>query len=341
MPGFRHATPWPSPSSAPASDVNLIARIAGLIHGESISQIYPVVLRQILEQGAGVAPRGLPTIEALGCQIQLERPRARVLHATGRIINPAFAVAEATWILSGSDEPWIYQYNNSLRAYADDGVLRGAYGPRLRRWGGRIDQLDNVRRLLLREPESRQAVVQLFDPSRDWSGFRDVPCTIGHRFFIRDGLLHMHSSMRSQDAWLGLPYDIFANTVLQELLAGWLEVSVGRYVHSVDSLHLYKDDVNGAAEVVMAGADSAGDVEDVDLSLPFDLMDATLAATISGEQSCLSPGWAVYASVLKSYRDWRNGRREEAMIALDSMSDPLRSALRRWYAHLSTKTSHA
>jgi hypothetical protein len=79
-----------------------------LIRGETISQIYPVVLRQILERGTNVAPRGLPTIEVLGCQLRLERPRARVLHATGRIINPAFAVAEAVWILSGSDEPWIY-----------------------------------------------------------------------------------------------------------------------------------------------------------------------------------------------------------------------------------------
>jgi thymidylate synthase len=312
-----------------------------LIRGETISQIYPVVLRQILERGTNVAPRGLPTIEVLGCQLRLERPRARVLHATGRIINPAFAVAEAVWILSGSDEPWIYQYNESLRAYTDDGVLRGAYGPRLRRWAGRVDQLDCVRRLLLREPESRQAVVQLFDPSRDWSGSRDVPCTVGHRFFVRDGALHMHTSMRSQDAWLGLPYDVFTNTVLQELLAGWLEVDVGPYVHSMDSLHLYRDDSSGAADVVMTGADPTGDIDDVDLSLPFDAMDAILVATIYGERSCLSPGWAAYASVLKSYRDWKAGQKEEAVAALDSMSDPLNSALRRWYEHLGARTSHA
>jgi thymidylate synthase len=28
-----------------------------------------------------------------------------------RVINPAFAAAEAAWILSGSDDPWIYLYN--------------------------------------------------------------------------------------------------------------------------------------------------------------------------------------------------------------------------------------
>ena len=312
-----------------------------VIRGESISQIYPIVLRQVLERGADVAPRGLPTVEVLGCQLLLERPRARVLHATGRVINPAFAIAEAAWILSGSDEPWIYQYNESLQAYTDDGVLRGAYGPRLRRWAGQVDQLDHVRRLLLREPESRQAVVQLFDPSRDWSDCRDVPCTIGHRFFVRNGALHMHSSMRSQDAWLGLPYDIFANTVLQELLAGWLEVDVGTYVHSMDSLHLYRDDLSGAADVVMAGSDSAGDIDDVDLSLPFDSMDTTLAATISGDRSCLSPGWVAYASVLESYRDWKTGYKQEAMAVLGSISDPLNSALRRWYAHLGARAAHA
>ncbi len=50
----------------------------------------------------------------------------------------------------------------------------------------------------------------------------------------------MHTTMRSQDLWLGFPYDIFTATLIQELLAGWLEVGVGEYHHHVDSLHLYE-----------------------------------------------------------------------------------------------------
>ncbi len=51
----------------------------------------------------------------------------------------------------------------------------------------------------------------------------------GYRFFLRDGRLHMHTTMRSQDVWLGFCYDIFTATMLQELLAGWLGAELGSY----------------------------------------------------------------------------------------------------------------
>ena len=52
-----------------------------------------------------------------------------------------------------------------LAEYADDGRLQGAYGPRLRRWGGTIDQLDQVLdATLTADPGTRRAVIQLYDP---------------------------------------------------------------------------------------------------------------------------------------------------------------------------------
>jgi thymidylate synthase len=46
--------------------------------------------------------------------------------------------------------------------------------------------------------------------------------------------------MRSNDVYIGLPFDVFSFTMLQELLARDLGVEVGRYVHMVGSLHLYE-----------------------------------------------------------------------------------------------------
>ena len=127
------------------------------------------------------------------------------------------------------------RYNEQLALYADHGRLMGAYGPRLRRWHGMTDQLGQVRALLAEDPDTRRAVVQLFDPGADFRGYKDVPCTLGYRFFLRDGLLHMHTTMRSQDLWLGFCYDIFTATVIQELLAGWLGAGLGPHHHHVDS----------------------------------------------------------------------------------------------------------
>jgi thymidylate synthase len=47
--------------------------------------------------------------------------------------------------------------------------------------------------------------------------------------------------MRSNDVFLGLPHDLFAFTMLQEIAARELGVEPGTYQHSVGSLHLYDD----------------------------------------------------------------------------------------------------
>lgn len=72
--------------------------------------------REVLAQGQLAAPRGMATTEVLGAHLQLTQPRRRFVSVPPvRVLNPAFAVADALWILSGSDEPWIFTYNRSLR----------------------------------------------------------------------------------------------------------------------------------------------------------------------------------------------------------------------------------
>ena len=56
---------------------------------------------------------------------------------------------------------------------------------------------------------------------------------------IRDDHLHMFTHMRSNDAYWGLPHDVFAFTMLQEIVACDLSVELGIYHHSVGSMHLY------------------------------------------------------------------------------------------------------
>jgi thymidylate synthase len=50
--------------------------------------------------------------------------------------------------------------------------------------------------------------------------------------------------LRSNDLFLGLPYNIIQFTTLQEVLAGWLGVEVGTYNHLSDSLHVYEKDLS-------------------------------------------------------------------------------------------------
>jgi len=300
---------------------------------DSATGLFTDACRAVTSIGDTVSPRGMATMEVLGAHLCLTQPRRRFVDAPPvRVLNPAFAVAEALWILSGSDAGWIFKYNRRLRRYADGGVLRGAYGPRMRRWAG-IDQLDSVRRLLARDPDSRQAVVQLYDPQRDTRGHRDVPCTLGYRFYLRRGLLHMHTTMRSQDLWLGFPYDIFTATLIQELLAGWLDVGVGQYHHYVDSLHLYAEHIDAAAHLpdiepspVMPAA-----------QLVWERFDQVLTDTVHQPSARGLDGiWVAFAQVLASYRAWTRGERQLARAIIAYTDGDLARALERWYDHLAT-----
>ena len=46
--------------------------------------------------------------------------------------------------------------------------------------------------------------------------------------------------MRSNDIWLGLPYDMAFFTVILQIVAKATGLTVGRYYHTVGDLHLYE-----------------------------------------------------------------------------------------------------
>lgn len=305
-----------------------------VVTADSANDLYTEVCRGVLAQGRRAEPRGMATTEVLDAHLTLTQPRRRFVSVPpARMLNPAFAVAEALWILSGSDDPWIFTYNRRLEQYADQGRLQGAYGPRMRRWQDGVDQLDHVRRLLCNDPDSRQAVIQLYDPQRDTLGHRDVPCTLNYRFFVRRGRLDMHTSMRSNDVWLGLPYDLFTATMLHELMADWLGAELGTYHHHVDSLHLYAQHDHAAAEVAASAVTPSPTM--AALSAPHDRLTEFLTAVVTGAlRTDADAAWREMAAVLASYRRWTAEDRPTARALAADIDGDLGEPLRVWYAHL-------
>lgn len=287
----------------------------------------------LARSGERASPRGMATREVLDVTICLAQPRARLLVAPpARIINPAFAVAETVWILSGSDAPWIFDYNSRLVRYADGGILRGAYGPRMRKWAGKLDQLCRVIEILKADPDSRRAVIQLYDPARDTAGHKDVPCTLGFRFHLRRGRLHMSTAMRGQDVWTGIPYDLFFFTTLHELVAGWLGAELGDYRHHVGSLHIYESDMEKAE--ALSGITASAVMPE--LTTPWsgfgELLDRVRTGSDTGH-----PGWDAMAGVMRSYRLRKSGARDQAQNVAEGVAAPLGESLIAWYAELTRR----
>lgn len=223
------------------------------ITAASLDDLLFKVYRQILERGRPTAPTKGSAREISGVLLKLSSPRARLsrTESRGRVFS---CLGEFLWILSGSNKLDFIQYYIPRYAESSDDAetIYGAYGPRL--FGPPPnDQIPRVVSLLKRKQHSRQAVAQIFDRSDTIEFHKDVPCTCTLQFLIRENRLHMLTHMRSNDAWLGLPHDVFVFTMIQELIARSLGVELGSYKHSVGSLHLYSEHEQEAVEYLQEG----------------------------------------------------------------------------------------
>lgn len=210
--------------------------------------------REVLDYaitGAPVSPRGRSTRERLHASIGFEMVRPVVV-CSARKLNYKFAAAEALWILEGRDDvAGVALWNARIAEFSDDGVVfAGAYGPRI------TEQLDYVVEALVRDGNTRQAVLTIWRPNPEPS--KDIPCTVALTYSVRATKLHTHVFMRSSDVWLGWPYDVFNFTCLAARIASRVNASVpserrvtlGSLFFTAASLHLYEDDVEKALPIV-------------------------------------------------------------------------------------------
>lgn len=207
----------------------------------SLTSLVTNTWRDVIDFGHDVKPRGLPCRQLTGYQTFLLDPQNRLVTIPGRRWSLAYAAGELAWYLAGEDAlSFIQYYAPSYHKFSDDGErLHGAYGPRIFRggaWAHVVEKLKN-------DPDTRQAVIPIFKVEDLEMTSRDTPCTLALQFIRGSSGLDLVVTMRSNDAWLGLPYDAFCFTTLQELMALELGVDVGVYVHQVGSMHLYEKDL--------------------------------------------------------------------------------------------------
>lgn len=209
--------------------------------------------------------------------VTFEDPKQRVLLNPKRDANPFFHVAEALWMLAGMNDiatPTYYSSNYAKQVDDGNGIANGAYGYRWREGRTlnldfntllteepiqRVDQLSVLIEHLRAKPESRRAVLQMWNVHDDLlkiDSSKDVCCNLSCFFSIRETTpkgqiveadketycLDMTVTNRSNDLiWgmLGANYVHF--TILQEYVATALGIEVGKYRVMTNNLHVYKD----------------------------------------------------------------------------------------------------
>jgi thymidylate synthase len=189
--------------------------------------------------GEVIAPRGQLTFELLNVHIVIKQPWHIPFDIPGRGLNHDISRLEIA-SLCGQQSVDSAQRSlvGALAGFQDDGVQWGNYGARIR--GNLSAVLDS-----LKSRGSRQAVLTIFDANRDLrANTVDVPCTLSIQFFIRNDRLTTTVHMRSNDVYLGLPYDLHQFCILHCMVAQLMDVEAGGYHHFVGSLHAYERDEN-------------------------------------------------------------------------------------------------
>lgn len=231
----------------------------------SLQKSYRGVLDKIVRDSHETSPRGLKTYDAGHTTIKITNPALPQLPVeTGRGVNIDIAAVEAIQLIAGKGmhdlvlkiAPQFERYTNVIGT-GDDGEpmvrrFHGNYGDRMRtnafhecgsnEWHN--SWIECAVYKIKNDRDTRQAVVNIWDNNRDNTNpdANDYPCTVAIGFRIFRGALDMHVTMRSNDAWLGLPIDVFQFNQCHWTVANMLCVPLGKYYHTAWSMHVYAND---------------------------------------------------------------------------------------------------
>lgn len=158
-------------------------------------------------------------------------------------------------IRSQQDEEFNEVYQEQLKIYqekvlTDDdfakkyGDLGSVYGKQWRSWRGAngktYDQIKYVIDEIKRNPDSRRLLVNAWSPS-ELENQQLPPCHYAFQFYVADGKLSCMFNMRSNDVFLGLPFNIASYALLTHLIAHECGLDVGELVYTGADVHIYSN----------------------------------------------------------------------------------------------------
>ncbi len=154
------------------------------IYASSATSAYREILRNVLTWGEEYSPRGKKIKELRPVMFRIDGPSRWVGQPTRKLSN-RLGILEGLQLISGTTLPQaLVSIAPSYTKFVNpaNGELDGAYGPRV------VQQVPYIVRLLGQDPDSRQAVITIYNTD-DHHTSLDIPCTLSLQFFLRDNPL--------------------------------------------------------------------------------------------------------------------------------------------------------
>jgi thymidylate synthase len=237
----------------------------------TVSDAYFHTLKEILDfPDFTCSPRGQPIREILDYQFQVLYPTSEPIETLD---------SERNKIIAEYTKKEMELYNSCTNKVEDfakaskfwekianpDGTINSAYGYLIWKrkslgdvivsghhnktpWEWCVESLKN-------DKDTRQAVLRFSLPAHHWIGNKDFVCTLHGNFLIRNDKLHLSMVVRSQDMYLGFPYDCvwfvsLMDKMIAELKDVYPDLTKGTYRHMTHSLHIYEKNVANIKKMI-------------------------------------------------------------------------------------------
>jgi len=206
---------------------------------------YLDLLSHVMEKGTDRGDRtGTGTRSVFGYQMRFDL-NAGFPVLTTKKLHLRSIIYELLWFLKGETNIR-YLHENGVSIWdewADEnGDLGPVYGAQWRSWpapdGGHIDQIDNLVKGLVKNPNSRRHIVSAWNPA-EVDEMALPPCHCLFQFYVADGRLSCQLYQRSADIFLGVPFNIASYALLTMMVAQVTGLKYGEFVHTLGDTHLY------------------------------------------------------------------------------------------------------
>ncbi len=233
---------------------------------ENFEYQYSDAIRKNLRYGVKSKNRtGIDTIVTQHQYFLLENVQMNFPILKGKKINHRLGLIETFWFMNGfTDVKWLEDRGvNYWKEWANkEGTIGKSYGYQFRNFNG-IDNFKVLLNQIKTNPESRRLILNLWNAS-EIDQMTLPPCVMNYRFActpVSYGrtdkyFIDLHVLGRSEDSFLGLPYDFVNAAYFLNIVAYFSEKTcypkvsyVPRNVHYVcEDFHLYENHIEQALQ---------------------------------------------------------------------------------------------
>ena len=222
---------------------------------------YHDLLRDVLDNGVEKSDRtGTGTLSVFGRQLRFPLAKGFPLATTKKVFFKGLAVEMLWFIGGGTDTAFLHEHGVTIwDPWADEnGALGPIYGKQWRDWEtastDHVDQLTEVVQGLRSNPHSRRHLVSAWNVA-DLPRMALPPCHVLYQFYVEPpaegeerGRLSTHLYVRSNDLFLGAPFNIAQYALLTHLVADQTGLNVGDLVYTIGDAHVYLNHLNQVRE---------------------------------------------------------------------------------------------